>query len=614
METASADTKKRAAGAQAVRSMIAEAQEVPAVGKKGALANGKAAKGGAAGKWRTNGLGLPEDCPVIPLGMSGNRCWFIDRIGQLQYLDPPYGKGHILGLFCGHSEYLSWAWPRWGKDGSIDGYAAEQVANALIEACAAKEPWDAADHVRGRGMWRDAGGGLLYHAGTKMLRDGATLRPCEIEGHVYPTRPAIAAPWPSLVTDKENPAGWLLELFSSWQWARPDVDPVLLLGWIGAAHMGAALPWRPAAFITGDKATGKSTLQHVVKCIFGDALIQSADTSAAGIYQHVGQDCLPVAVDELESESDVRKQKAVLKLARLAASGALMLRGGDRHSGVEFQARSAFLFSSINTPPLEPQNLSRMAILRLARFPAGQAAPVLDEQAIANAGRMILRRLIDQWDRFSQTYEAFRGELAAGGMDGRGQDTFCTLLTCADMIAHDGWDEERLRAPADGDLKPWRELMASATMAEFEDAEENWRLCLNHMLSVQVEAWRNGVRRTVGQVLTDFYCGTGDSDIDLTEARRLLAQAGLGIVQRMHDRRQFWLAVPNQNALTRTLFAESKWAGETGASVWAGALRQSPADDIHEVGRAKINGVMQRVTLISLEGLYGDGRIMSEEG
>jgi hypothetical protein len=130
---------------------------------------------------------------------------------------------------------------------------------------------------------------------------------------------------------------------------------------------------------------------------------------------------------------------------------------------------------------------------------------------------------------------------------------------------------------------------------------------------VQVEAWRNGVRRTVGQVLTDFYCESGEAALELPEARRLLAQAGLGIVQRVHDRRQFWLAVPNQNALTRTLFAESKWAGETGASVWAGALRQSPQGEIHEVGRAKINGVMQRVTLISLEGLYGEGGIMSED-
>ena len=85
----------------------------------------------------------------------------------------------------------------------------------------------------------------------------------------------------------------------------------------------------------------------------------------SGASAHLADPAVAIAVDELESEADVRKQKAVLKLARLASSGAAMLRGGDRHKGVEFNARSAFLFSSINAPPLEPQDLSRMALLRL---------------------------------------------------------------------------------------------------------------------------------------------------------------------------------------------------------------------------------------------------------
>jgi hypothetical protein len=40
------------------------------------------------------------------------------------------------------------------------------------------------------------------------------------------------------------------------------------------------------------------------------------------------------------------------------------------------------------------------------------------------------------------------------------------------------------------------------------------------------------------------------------EARRLLAQAGLGIVQPSKDRMSFFLAVPNQNALTRAVCRE----------------------------------------------------------
>jgi phage/plasmid-associated DNA primase len=54
---------------------------------------------------------------------------------------------------------------------------------------------------------------------------------------------------------------------------------VLLLGWIGAAFLGGALPWRPAGYLTGEAATGKSTLQALIKGLLGDSLVQAVDNS-----------------------------------------------------------------------------------------------------------------------------------------------------------------------------------------------------------------------------------------------------------------------------------------------------------------------------------------------
>ncbi len=148
-------------------------------------------------------------------------------------------------------------------------------------------------------------------------------------------------------------------------------------------------------------------------------------------------------------------------------------------------------------------------------------------------------------------------------------------------------------------------------IAEFEDPEQNWRACLSHLLNVRVEAWRSGTRMTVGQVISDLWALK--DDMSFGNARIMLAQVGLGIVERERGRRGWWLAVPNQNPFTRGLFEGSKWAGDIGAGVWAGALRQSPRPQVHDVGRARINGDMQRVTLIALSGLYGPGGVMMEE-
>jgi len=599
----------------AVRALIADAKPIPTVKHrfKGDPEPGGPREGVNAGQWRPDQLGLPPDCPVLPLGVDGSANWFLDPIGQLYCYTKPYGQADTLELFRGRHLYLYWAWPKWGRgkgdDGkpACDGWRNEKARETLIAACTAKGPWNAVERVRGRGSWTDPDGGLVVHTGENVLIGGRRQPPGEINGSVYPTRPAIPDPWPTPVEDKDNPAKLLRPLLQSWNWARPYVDPQLLLGWIGAALLSGALPWRPAVFITGDKGTGKSTLQELIKGLLGDWLIQAVDTSAAGLYQRVGHDCLPIAVDELEGEADVKKQKAVLKLARIAASGGLMLRGGDKHQGVEFRARSCFLFSSINTPPLEPQDLSRMALLRLARLPPSQPAPDLPPNSLSVVGRCILRRLMDEWPRFDETWSAFREELGAGGMDARGQDTFGTLLAIADMIENEGWNEDRLKTPGDGDMFWWRDLMAADTMAEFEDATENWLGCLNHLLSVPVEAWRNGNKTTVGQVLEAWF-GRETEWTDIVKVRGLLSQAGLML---RIDGKQQWLAVPNQSPSVRRMFEGSKWAGETGASVWSGALRQAPRGTVYETGQTRVNGVKSKCTLINLDGLYGEGGVMS---
>lgn len=600
----------------AVRALIDDAKPVPSVCKEDPQPG--APRGDTMpGQWTPNQLGLPPECPVTPLGVDGERNWFLDPIGQLCCYSKPYGQADTLELFRGRHLYLYWAWPKWtsGKEREnpdVDGWKNERAREALIAAATAKGPWSSVEKVRGRGCWRGEDGKLLLHCGDVLLAGARGQPPGEIGGHVYPTRAPLMRPWPGPIDDQKNPARLLRPLLSSWSWQRPDVDPHLLLGWIGCAFLGPALAWRSNVYLTGDAGMGKSTLQALIKGLLGDWLIDTTNTTAAGIYQHVGQDGLAVAVDEFEGKDDNRAAAKILELARQASSGGQGLRGGDRGTGSEFCIRSAFLFSSINTPPLKPQDVSRFALLKLQRLKPTSSPFALDMPNLNIIGRTVLRRLVSQFHRFEATLQAFRDELADAGMDPRGQMQFGTLLACADLIEHDGWDADRLKVPTEsGDLKRWAELLDVRSMAEFEDRTQNWLNCLNRMLSVPVDAWRNGTRWTVGQILEDWHAQHEDFGNDVKRVRSVLGQAGLGLIRRGRVGGGDWLAVPNNNPILQRLFEGSDWVGSPGAGVWAGALRQSPPGEVHEVDDGmRINGVKSRCTLIRLDALYGPDGIM----
>lgn len=580
---------------------------------------GGARSGMVPGAWEEfqDDLGLPPDCPVECLGVDDNAYWFLDTIGQLRVKkDSELSQAGIASLFMGRSHYLYWACPQENKSGKVVGWKAHIWRDLLMAACGRRGPWNAVDKARGRGAWALDDGRLVIHTGKHLYVNGKQADLGVLDGQVFMTRPPILKPWgTSLVGAETGPAAYLLPMLRTWNWARPDLDPILFLGWIGAAMIAGALPWRPIVFLVGDKARGKSTLQDLIKGLFGNALIQSADTTSAGIYQQLKQDALPVAVDELEGEADTRKQAAIIKLARLAASGALMLRGGQDHAGVQFHARSCFLFSSINYPPLKPQDLSRMALLQLNRLKKGQSAPVLNAGELRDCGRQIMRRMMDNWSRFPATFEAYRAVLAEAGHDGRGQDTYGILLACADMVIDaDGEALGVEMGPGASELGGWGALLDPATMVEYQDAEDNWRRCLNHLLTSRVEHWRSGSRQTVGQVLEDYFTTDRDDEnhISFKSAKMLLQQTGLSLIAHTNDRPFAELFVPNQNPELWNLYQGTDWAGEKGAGVWAGALRQAPLDLVRTDVNHRISGAQGKGIAIPLNVAIRDGKTGEE--
>jgi hypothetical protein len=192
------------------------------------------------------------------------------------------------------------------------------------------------------------------------------------------------------------------------------------------------------------------------------AMVKASDATAAGLWQAVGHASLPVALDELESEEDNRKNSNIIKLARHAASGGQTLRGGSDHKGTDFTVRSAFLFSSILMPPMLGQDVSRMAVLQLNAL-AGVSPPALEPVLLAQFGAIFRRRILDHWHRFPELLESWRQALSTKGHSGRSADQFGTLMACADLLLSDFMP--------DGDsLEEWTELLKRSTLSEAEDA------------------------------------------------------------------------------------------------------------------------------------------------
>lgn len=513
---------------------------------------------------------LPDGCPVTPLGVLGDTCFYLDDLNQLRELAADkHGRLGLQSLFGKRNYLLQSFWPRYSKEGEVVGWKPEIASATLMAAAAWRGVWDPLKRVRGRGSWLAADGSLVIHCGDALLADRAWRQPGLAGSFVYPAYEALPRPWEQKVPPGDAGAGAeLLQILNTWNWRNKDLDALLMLGWIASAMVGGALSWRPVAWVTGGSSTGKSTLQGLLEGLFDGALIQAAEASAAGIWQELGYATLPVAVDELESEEDSRKAQAIVKLARLAASGGLILRGGADHVGSKFMARSCFLFSSILLPALLGQDRNRIAILELGEL-HGTKPPNLGRAKLGDLGRKLLRRLVDGWPRWNDTLEVYRAALSAKGHSARRCDVFATLLAAADLVLSDG---EPSHDFVEG-LADRLEHIGAADYEENQRDEERW---LAHLLTTSLPLDGGVGRRPIGEWVRRA-CEEMRDDTVL-EAERVLGTYGLKVIRdRDKGNAPAQFAVANYHQGLARIFEGTHWAARSGTmGVWVQAVRRLP--------------------------------------
>lgn len=550
---------------------------------------------------------LPPGCPVQPLGVLGQTCWYLDTNGQIISLEMGnrHGKNSLNGLFGAKAGWLWLHFPQWSapktktdrKTGEeiivvpseIKGFKQDEASEALIIECTRRGIFDPTGRIRGRGAHRGRTGGLIVHCGDQVLAPKLTAtgaigkyswhKPGVSDGYVYPAGAPVPRPWHQGVD--ETPAVKLLALLKTWEWQRKLLDPMLLLGWAGLAMVGGAVEWRSNIWITGGPGTGKSTLNGeggVLDLLFGEGLFKTGNASAAAIRQTLKNSTVPVVFDEIEASEDNRRVREVLELARVSSSGATIHRGGADHVASEFTLRSCFQFSSVLIPPIEPQDRSRLAILELNRFPQGAVPPKLGEWNLPAIGAMIYRRMIDGWARWDATLHAYDAALADGGHSRRACMQFGSLLAAAHILLYDDLSDPVI-------ISEWAARCDRRWMSEVSEATPDEEACTIHILTSMVQARGGDERESLGTWIgraVNARVGDGDA---AERARQRLQEIGLKIVnvtpkdpgpqgERRFGARDFlpgqpgYLAIAQSHQALAAIFANTKWQG----GVWAQSL------------------------------------------
>lgn len=521
---------------------------------------------------------LPLDAPIVPLGKNGVSIWLLDESNQVTCVKPQeLGKG-LLALLCGE-EWLTEAFPQQklvpgtGKGNKpaefyTDGFDQNDAQMAIIGACRIKGIFKPEGKVFGRGAHRgrDDDQQILLHMGNRVLISSAgdwrrgsgkavkdridvkVERAGAINGKYYPADDAL--PPPAAEASSPQEARDLLKLFQRWYFVdggqKGSYGPaeLLLLGMVAQMFICGALNWRSHVWLAGPTASGKSSLQKLIRAILSGWTLHTEDASEAAIRQLLGNDTLAVMIDEAEAADNPERQRAMMNLAKKSSSGGKILRGGADHKGQEFTAQSAFLFSSVLHTPMLGEDRNRFAILDMRQIPGTiepfEVGPLLGGwRAI---GRKMHRRMLEQWPRFEATLATYKREIHSHGYEGRWQDTYGTLLACADMLLFDDAPMARTEDHEDITEKRWvRMVLPLMVRGKVESRSDDERV-IAYLLSLTIPGANGAAPETIGQwihrAMEPRITDNGDelaADAINTVARNRLKTYGLRLVTLQKD-------------------------------------------------------------------------------
>lgn len=512
------------------------------------------------------------DCPLRPLGKTAGLFVFMTPGGEIEYVRAKdlSSRTVLAGLFDGDTSFLRTRFP---DRRSPVQFGAEWAAEWLMAACVAQGFFHAERQLRGPGAWRlQRGQGLLLHHGDAIEVRSEHGSPVLLEAgtrhgdYIYVASRAEAKPAKQAAT-REDVAG-LFNFLDRWRYGHGE-DPRVILGWLGCAYLAGALRWRPHIWLTGGTATGKSTLEGVIRDLLGSSALRASEPTKMAIAQLLAGAARPVLLDEFERDIDPQKQDAVVQLARLASTEdqAGMIRGSPEGRVRTYMIRACFYLSGIVPAPLQPQDRARIHVIDLRELDdpaAGDVAEVMSIAATMPAlGPRLRARAIDGFWRFQENERIFEAAiLKVWKKGGRVVDQMGTLLSMSEMLLRDtaiGLDE------ACDLLRRFDEVRDDILGRADEGESQN---CLSHLMTSAVRC--EHVEKTVGEIVCNVRENSGGDErlIPSTGDHRFLMRHGMRVLR--IDGQGLGLAVARKHRGLSALFEGTHWSG----GAWNAVLKR----------------------------------------
>ncbi|MEY8143029.1 hypothetical protein [Falsihalocynthiibacter sp. CO-5D18] len=524
--------------------------------------------GGARAPRRSIEEILPEGFPIIPLGQSAGKFYFLSARGEIiSHAAGALGmRSNLVALISGVDDPIWWLGKIAMPGPKDDGFKSTTAADVLMEAASSLPLFDPSMPMRNFGTWRAETGIPVVHLGeTIQCGKNEPRRGRMIGKALYPAVPARA--FPSDVKASADDLDWIRErLQRYWSWLG-DNDAALIMGWIGQAALGQFPDWRTHMWIKGKQGSGKTTLLAIISDLLGgmSSGVRNS-TSAAAVRQTTNRQALARLFDEAETEGGAGQIEEVIKLFRLmsGSEGASVERGTADHAGIRFELHGAGLLASIIPGAMSPQDRSRFVMLSVneapkSESPADTAARLNELQVDAKElGPKVWRRMLDlaphRWDEAFRVYNSLVQRLGARSRSG---DTIGAILAGWDLMFFDDPVIDKKTGVANPDRMARAIELAQPLIAVASEAEEEGEgeRCLRTLFAGLIHKDHGGVA-TVNEIIESaMKNGTTEDYQD-----KLLGRIGLRFLKREKNTHELFIANP-ANPLLDRVFAGTRWRG-----------------------------------------------------